>query len=221
MSGSQTPIRVLLVDDHEILREALAEHLAQRDRFDVVDSVSDPSEAIVVARRAQPDVLLLDIEMPGLDAFAAAAAVARDTPATRILFLSAFCRDRYIEQALSVGAKGYLLKGEAPSVLHEAIERVALGGLYFSEAVEARLVVGADGLRVANPGATRVASLTQREREVLAYIAKGLAKKEVAELIGVSVRTIDAHVRNIMNKLDVHDRVELARFAIREGLVPE
>ena len=126
-----------------------------------------------------------------------------------------------VEQALEVGAAGYVLKGEEPSTLQQAIETVGDGGRYFSEEVENRLVLGDDGLTVRAPGATRAASLTQRELEILRYIAIGMSKKEVAALIDLSVRTVDAHVRNIMDKLDLHDRVELARFAIREGIAPE
>ena len=215
------PIRLLLVDDHQILREALAEHLSQQSDFEVVASVSNQREAIACAREARPDVALVDIEIPGLDTFVAAEEIMQDSPSTRVLFLSAFCRDHYIEQALAVGAAGYVLKDEEPATLHAALRSVAGGGAFFSEEVEGRLVVGEDGLRLAQPGATRIASLTKREREILRYIALGMAKKEVAQLVDLSVRTIDAHVRNIMTKLDLHDRVELARFAIREGLVSE
>ena len=116
---------------------------------------------------------------------------------------------------------GYIVKGEAPGVLHRAIETVVGGGTYFSEEVQNRLVLGDDGLTTPRPGSTRAAQLTNREREILRYIAVGMSKKEIASLVDLSVRTVDAHVRNIMSKLDLHDRVELARFAVREGLAPE
>lgn len=213
-------IRILLVDDHEIMREALAQYLDAQGSLEVVASVPDHATAIDAAAQTRPDVALLDIEVPGLDGFVAAREIAACSPATRVLFLSAFCRDRYIEQALDVGAAGYVVKGEEPATLHRAIDEVMRGGRYFSEAVERRLVVGNDGLRLAEPGSTRAASLTTREREILGYIAVGMSKKEIASLVDLSVRTIDAHVRNIMSKLDLHDRVELARFAMREGFAP-
>jgi len=213
--------RILLVDDQEMMREALAQHLASQSGFDVVASVPNHERAIEAAREHHPDVALLDIEVPGLDCFVAAREIQQQSPSTRIVFLSAFCRDHYIEQALDVGAAGYIVKGEEPGVLHQAIETVGDGGRFFSEAVENRLVLGDDGLTVRSPGATRAASLTQRELEILRYIAVGMSKKEVAALVDLSVRTVDAHVRNIMDKLDLHDRVELARFAIREGISPQ
>ncbi len=215
------PIRILLVDDHEIVREALAQYLSGQASLEVVASVSDHASAVEESERARPDVALLDIEVPGLDCFVAAREIRERSPSTRILFLSAFCRDRYIEEALAVGAAGYVVKGEEPATLHRAIDAVMSGGRYFSEEVERRLVVGDDGLRLAEPGSTRAASLTAREREILGYVAVGMSKKEIAALVDLSVRTIDAHVRNIMSKLDMHDRVELARFAIREGFAPQ
>ncbi|MBB83577.1 MAG: DNA-binding response regulator [Deltaproteobacteria bacterium] len=212
---------ILLVDDQEMMREALAQHLASQSGFEVVASVSNHQSAIEAAEEHQPDVALLDIEVPGLDCFVAAREIADKSPKTRIVFLSAFCRDAYIEQALEVGTAGYIVKGEEPGVLHRAIETVVGGGTYFSEEVENRLVLGNDGLKVSEPLSTRAASLTKREREILRYIAVGMSKKEIASLVDLSVRTVDAHVRNIMGKLDLHDRVELARFAIREGLAPQ
>ena len=213
--------RILLVDDQEMMREALAQHLSAQSGFEVVASVSNHELAVDAAKETQPDVALLDIEVPGLDCFAAARAIGEASPHTRVIFLSAFCRDHYIEQALEVNASGYIVKGEEPTVLHRAIETAVGGGTYFSEEIENRLVLGNDGLTLAQPGSTRVASLTKREREILRYVAVGMSKKEIASLVDRSVRTVDAHVRNIMSKLDLHDRVELARFAIREGLAPQ
>lgn len=217
----EAPARILLVDDQEMMREALAQHLSAQHGFEVVASVANHRLAIDAARQTRPDVALLDIEVPGLDCFVAARSIAEISPDTRVIFLSAFCRDHYVEQALAVQAAGYIVKGEEPTALHEAIETVLDGGRYFSDDVQDRLVLGEDGLKVARPGSTRVASLTDRELEVLRYVAVGMSKKEIAALVDLSVRTIDAHVRNIMDKLDLHDRVELARFAIREGLAPE
>lgn len=218
---SDAAIRILLADDHEIIREALAQYLGAQPTIEVVASVPNHQKAIEEAERHKPDIALLDIEVPGLDSFVAAREIGENSPDTRVIFFSAFCRDHYIEQALEAGAAGYLLKGEEPRFLHRAIEAVVAGRTYFSEEVERRLIVGNDGIQLATRGSTRVSSLTNRELEVLRYVAAGMSKKEIASLVDLSVRTIDAHVRNIMTKLDMHDRVELARFAIREGLASQ
>jgi DNA-binding NarL/FixJ family response regulator len=135
-----------------------------------------------------------------------------------VIFLSAFFHDRYIEEALEAGASGYVTKNEAPGSLLSAIRKVSSGFTYFSPEVHERLVVDVSGLRLRSESHTRGFSLTDRETETLRYVAQGLAKREIANIMHLSVRTVDAHVRNLMAKLDIHDRVELARFAIREGL---
>ena len=214
-------VKILLADDHELVRTALAQYLDSQPAIKVVACVANHQLAVSACEEHKPNVALLDIEVPGLDCFVAAREIAKCSPSTRVLFLSAHCRDHYIEQALEAGAAGYLIKDEEPASLHRAIQTAAAGGHYFSDEVEKRIVVGNDGLRLAHQGSTRVSTLTKRELEILGYIAVGMSKKEVASLVDLSVRTVDAHVRNIMNKLDLHDRVELARFAMREGLAPE
>jgi len=166
----------------------------------------------------EPEVLLLDIDMPGLVSFEAAREAHRLCPSTKIAFLSAFSHDRYIEAALAAHAAAYVTKSAPPEELIAAILAVAAGGTYFSPEVLDRLVIESNGVRLASAGHTRGISLTDREVEVLRYVARGLAKKEIAEILGLSVRAIDTHVRNLMEKLGIHDRVELARYAIREGL---
>lgn len=211
-------ISLLIADDHSLVREMLTSHLGREMDIEVVASVSNGNEALERSRELEPDIVLLDIDMPGMLSFEAAREILQCSPKTRVIFLSAFFHDRYIEEALSTGASGYLTKNEPPAKVIAAIRDVARGVSYFSPEVQSRLVVDVDGLSLKNSQSTRASLLTRRESETLRYIARGLAKKEVANLMGLSIRTIDSHVRNIMEKLDIHDRVELTRFAIREGL---
>lgn len=217
MSGLKK-IKVLIVDDHAALREPLA--LALSAEPDIEAATAPEAERAVALAAADPfDVVLMDIDMPGLDCFAAARRIAEARPAAKIIFLSAFAHDSYIESALAAGAKGFLSKSEAPAAIGEAIRSVAGGGASFSEAIMKRLVIGPGSIQLAADGATRASTLTTREREILGYLAKGLSKKEIAGSLGLSVKTIDAHAVSIMGKLGIHDRVELARYAIREKLV--
>jgi len=212
------PVSILLADDHALVRGTLRSHLEIEPDMTVVADVGDADEALAQAKKLNPNIVLLDIDMPGTLCFEAARRIKIFCPETRILFLSAFSSDRYIEQALAVEASGYITKGEPPEVVVRAIRSVMTGAAYYSPQVQTRFVVDERGVRLAQPTQTRVSSLSQREMEVLRYIARGLSKKQIAALMHISVSTVDAHSARLMNKLDIHDRVELARYAIREGL---
>lgn len=214
------PIRVLLVDDHKLLRQSLAGLLESQGDIEVVGSVGTEDEALATARSRKPQVILMDIDMPGRVCFEVARELESEMPEVRVLFLSAFFHDRYIEAALRCNASGYLTKDQSGEELAEAIRRAADGVASFSDRVRARLVLTSAGeLQLAGSGTlTRSSALTQRELEVLRYAARGLSKKEIAQLLGRSPATVERHIENLMAKLDIHDRVELARFAIREGL---
>lgn len=213
-------VRVLLVDDHAMVRDSLRHRLEGESDVEVVGAVATADEGIRLVRAATPDVVVLDIDLPGRLSFDAARDMRACDPPPKVLFLSAFHHDRYIADALAVGASGYLTKDERPERLVQAIRAVHDGGVCFSERVRARLIVGSSGeLRLGEESATtRAASLSPRELEVLRYIARGLSKKEIAKAMCRSYSTVDRHTENLMAKLDIHDRVELARFAIREGL---
>ncbi len=212
------PITVVLADDHALVRETLVSWLRSTGGIAVVGTVGSADEAIVEVMRLRPDVLIMDIDMPGLLCFDAARTIRARSERTRIIMLSAFVQDRYIEQALAVEASAYITKGEPPEVVANAVRLVASGATYFSPEVEARIVVESGGVRLAEPAPTRGSTVSSRELEVLQYIAQGLSKREIAELMHLSVKTVDNHSMSLMNKLDIHDRVELARYAIREGL---
>jgi DNA-binding NarL/FixJ family response regulator len=211
-------ITVLLADDHALVRESLGNWLREAADIRIVGEVGSADEAVAVAVRERPDVVLMDIDMPGLLAFDAVRTIRTRCPNTRIIVLSGFFHDRYIEEALSAEASGYITKGESADAVVRAVRAVANGGTYFSPEVQARIVVDTHGARLAAEGSTRASTLTPRELEVLRYIARGLSKKDIASIMHLSVKTVDNHSTSLMTKLNIHDRVELARYAIREGL---
>jgi DNA-binding NarL/FixJ family response regulator len=211
-------IRILLVDDHALLRESLGQLLGSEPDLEIVATASNADEAVRRAVETKPDILLMDIDMPGLICFDAADQILRMVDNVRIIFLSAFFHDHYIQQALRVKARGYITKSEPPEKVVEAVRQVADGRVCFSPEVRARLVAGADGVTLGGSEQTRAATLSEREHEVLRYLARGMSKKEIATTMHVSVKTVEGHAQKVMDKLDIHDRVELARFAIREGL---
>lgn len=211
-------IKTLLVDDHALVREAIGEKLQQESDIVVVGSAENAEQALQMLNEHEPDVVVLDIDMPGLDPFEAARLIKSRRPQVHIVFLSAHIQDFYIEQALQVEAGGYLTKRESNQTLVEALRRIVAGEPYFSEEVRQRLIVDVDNVRLGQQPRSRISTLTQREREILRYIAQGLSKKEIAAKLNLSVKTIETHSSNLMSKLGIHDRVELARFAIREGL---
>lgn len=214
----QSVIRIVLVDDHAILREGLAVQINAQEDMTVVGDAGDAESGIDLVIRHHPDILIMDIDLPGLSCFAAARTIAARMPDTRIIFLSAYGHDRYIEQALDVRAWGYITKGESFTAVREAIHEVAAGRLRYSEDIKARLVVQGDGFTLAQEKKTRASTLTPREIEVVQYLSKGMAVKEIAKVMHLSAKTVDNHKSNMMAKLNIHDRVALTRFALQEGL---
>jgi DNA-binding NarL/FixJ family response regulator len=211
-------VKLLIIDDHGLVREALAKRFAADSRFEVIGVAGDAEAGVGCAARARPDVVLTDVDMPGASAFDACLRIGVMAPDVQVIFLSAFSHDRFIEQALQAGALGYVTKRESLETIVEAVYAVARGGTYFSPEVQARIVVDSTGLRLAHRGKTRSSRLSPREVEVLGHLARGMSKKAIAELMHVSIKTVDTHTLRLMGKLDIHDRVELARFAIREGM---
>lgn len=215
MTTMDNKITVLLVDDHALVRGAIAERLNREPDLTVVGIAASADEAICKATEVRVDIILMDIDMPGLNCFEAARRLRTIRSETRIIFLSAHTQDRYIEQALSVKAHGYLTKRESPEKVVAAIREVAAGSAYFCEEVQSRIVVDESG---ANLPRSLLSKLTPREIEVLQYIARGYGKREIGRIMSLAIKTIDNHTTSLMNKLRIHDRVELTRFALREGL---
>jgi len=217
-----TSIRVLVVDDHEVVRATLAALLATEPDIEVVGTCADADEAIQRALAGPLDVVLMDVEMPGLLCYDAVRTIRAQHPQTSVLLLSGFDDERNIDSAIEAGAAGYITKDQAVDRVIEAIRAVAQGERWFNEVVEKRLRPASTRQgQGAGPQSEddRIASLTERELEVLRYLARGMRKKEIAETMHLSVKTIDNHTTRLMSKLGVHDRVDLARLAIRTGLV--
>ncbi len=223
---------VLLADDHRIVREGLRRLLESREDISVVGEATNGEEAVRLVEDKRPDVVIMDISMPrlsGIDATrricknagaadpAAEASGAEETRRTRVLILSMHESQTYVEEVLRAGASGYVLKDSPPSDLFAAIDAVRSGDSYLSPSVTQRVVNA-----IARPGdrpSLAVSSLTERERQVLELIAEGLSSKEIAARLGVSLKTIESHRANLMDKLDIHKVSGLVRFAIRAGLV--
>ncbi|MAE63298.1 MAG: DNA-binding response regulator [Phycisphaeraceae bacterium] len=212
-------IDVVLADDHEIILDALKHRLAAEPDIDVVATAHTADEAIDVCLEHRPDVVVMDINMPGMICFDAAKRIMSASTQTRVVFLSGFIQDGYIDRALKVKAWGYLAKTSPTPQLVDAIRQVARGRVYFSSEVQSRMVVDPGETTLEGEKNTLLSTLTNRELEVLLYVARGLSKKEIASTMHVSVKTVEGHTEKLMTKVDIHDRVELALFAVRENLV--
>lgn len=211
-------IKILIVDDHALVRAMLAERLKREQGFLIVGQTETADRAIEMTLAHDPTIILMDIDMPGMVSFEAVREIRRLRPKTRVIFLSAYTHDRYIEEALQVKAVGYVTKRETPDRLIKAIQEVSTGGSYYSEEVRARIVVDSSGTWLLSHGRTRSEELTPRELETLRYIARGMSKREIAEQMHISVKTVGHHTSRVMEVLRIHDRVELACYAFREGL---
>jgi DNA-binding NarL/FixJ family response regulator len=211
--------RIIFADDHACIRRATVEWIERNGGFEVVGEVGSATEALDAARRLNPDIVVLDIDMPGRSSFEVADEIRRVSPSTKVMFLSGYCTDRYVADAIAAHASAYVTKSDSPGNMLSALKRVGEGSTYFSPQVRERLVIDGDGVRLGAAQQVRAESLSGREREVLRHVAKGLSKRDIAKLLFLSPRTVERHVANIMQKLGMHDRVALTRFAIREGMV--
>ena len=211
--------RIIFADDHACLRRATVEWIERSGAFEVVGEVGSAGEALEAVRRLNPDIVVLDIDMPGRSSFEVADEIRRTSPNTKVMFLSGFYTDRYISDAIASHASAYVTKADSPSNMLQALRRVGEGSTYFSPQVRERLVIDGTGVRLGDATQVRSDALSGREREVLRHVAQGLSKRDIAKLLFLSPRTVERHVANIMQKLGMHDRVALTRFAIREGMV--
>lgn len=212
---SAAPVRVILADDHTLVRAGVRRILEQEQGFEVVAEVADGDAALAALRAHEADVLVLDLSMPGRDGFQVLGQARRVRPGVRVLVLSMHAGAEYVQRAVREGADGYLLKDSAVQDLVAGIRAVMEGRAYYSPAVQGQLAS-----LVREPrGRAGLESLTEREREVLRHVARGLTTKEIAAELGISMRTVDSHRANLMRKLDLRSVALLTQFAIREGFV--
>jgi DNA-binding NarL/FixJ family response regulator len=212
-----TPVRILLADDHTLVRAGIRSLLASIENVEVVGEASDGHEAVRQVDEAHPHLVLLDIMMPGLNGLEALARIHREHPEVRVIILSMNAAEEYVLQALRAGASGYLLKNVSPTELAMAVKAVAGGETYLSTSVS-RHVIDAY-LKRTGSQAGPLESLTSRQREILQLIAEGRTTKEIAKRLDLSVKTVETHRTQLMDRLGIHDIAGLVRFAIREGLI--
>jgi len=210
-------IRLLIVDDHPVVRQGLSSCLAKHENIQIVAEASDGRDALRKVKELAPDVVLMDIDMPHMSGLTATDLMRRENPKIKVLILSMHTHSEYVMRILQSGARGYILKEAAPDDFVKAIETVHAGETYFSSEV-ARLALNqfVRG-RAEGPQPNQVSN---REREVLIAIAEGLSNKEIACRLGVGVRTVETHRERIMRKLNIHSVAGLTRFAIQKGLIP-
>lgn len=215
-----SPIRVLVADDHSVVREGIRHVLESTGDFEVVAEAADGQEALDLARLHAPDVILLDISMPRLTGLGAVPALRRDVPGTRILILSVHDDAQYVLESVRAGAHGYLRKDTSPAELRSALKAVHEGGEWYSPQVARQL---SEAIRAGKeqPPASALAELTPRELEVLGRVARGLTNKETAVELGISTRTVEAHRDSLTRKLGVRTTAGLTRLAIEAGLITD
>jgi DNA-binding NarL/FixJ family response regulator len=211
------PIRVLLADDHALVRAGFRALLQSLGDVEIVAEVGNGHDALRLIEAQQPDVVLLDIAMPGLNGLEVAARVAQEFPNVRVLMLSMYANEEYVLQALRAGAAGYLLKDAGTSELELAVKAVARGETYLSPPVSKPVIE--DYVRRVGSQPSSLDRLTPRQREILQLIAKGHRTKEIAQVLNISVKTVETHRAQLMKELDIHDLAGLVRYAIRVGLV--
>jgi DNA-binding NarL/FixJ family response regulator len=212
-------IRVLVADDHAVVREGIRHVLAAAHGFDVVGEAASGAEAVKLAADCQPDVVLLDVSMPGGTGLEVIGDVRSAASQARVLILSVHDEAEYVLQAVRAGAHGYLRKDSSPNDLREAVRAVDRGDTYFTPAMAVRLSDAVRGESDRLSRASRLATLTGRERDVLTGIANGETNKEIAARYGISPRTVETHRESLMRKLEIRSVAGLTRLAVEEGLV--
>jgi DNA-binding NarL/FixJ family response regulator len=211
-------IKLLLVDDHPIVLDGIKTHLAEQPGLEVVGEATNGQEALRKAKLTLPDVVLMDITMPHMNGLEATTQLRRQLPDTKILILTMHDSREYIAQIVRIGARGYLLKDCSPAELVSAIKAVHAGEVYFSPSISKLLVHEMVEGRHDGRELPAQQSLTDREREVLSLIAEGLLNKQIADRLGIGVRTIETHRERIMRKLDIHTVAGLTKYAIARGM---
>lgn len=210
------PLRIVLADDHKLVRAGLRSLLQQMPGVTVVGEAQDGREALDLVAEHRPDVVLMDITMAGLNGLEAALQIKKEHPQIRVIMLSMHASEEYVLQALHAGASGYLLKDSAPLELEFALAAVSRGETYLSPPISKQVV---DSYMQRVGGARPQATLTGRQREILQLIAEGNSTKEIAHRLKLSIKTVETHRAQLMERLAIYDVPGLVRYAIRHGLV--
>ena len=210
-------LRVVIVEDHALVRAGMRALLQKIEGVEVVSDVGDGWEAVKSVQTDAPDLVLMDIAMPGLNGLDATLRIVKESPTTRVILLSMHANEEYFQQALEVGASGYLLKGAELSELELALRTVARGETYLTPAV-AKYAIKAYREKSEGPSGPLM-RLSMRQREILQLIAEGQTTKDIAQRLNLSVKTVETHRSQLMERLDIHDVPGLVRFAMRVGLI--
>ncbi len=211
-------VRVLLAEDHTIVRQGVR-RLVEEESIEVVGEVDNGQDAITQAMELSPDVIIMDISMPIMRGIEATTRIKKDVPGTKVIILTIHDEENYLFGALDAGADGYVVKGEDIKILLEAIETVMAGELYLSPEVPTDALEKYEKHKKSGKPADEFSRLTLREREILQLIAEGYTSKQIGEKKFISVKTVENHRANIMNKLGIHETAGLVRYAIQIGLV--
>ena len=207
-------MKILVADDHTLVRAGLTSLIARLPEMEVVGEAADGRQALRMVRDLLPDIVLMDISMPGLNGLEAAERIHGIHPKTKIIILSMHANEEYVAQALKAGASGYLLKDAATAELEMALKSVSMGQFYLSPAISRQVVDN-----FLHGGPTGVDVLTPRQREILQLIAEGKSTRDIAETLHLSVKTVETHRAQLMDRLDIHDVAGLIRYALRKGLI--
>lgn len=221
LKGERAMIRVLICDDHAVVRSGLAMLLHGKHDIEVVGEASEGDEAIRMALEIQPDVVLMDLSMPhGKDGMTATAELKKELPDTAVLILTMHDDDEYLFRAIQIGASGYILKNAPHEELLAAIQSIAAGNAYLYPTATKRLMSEyLQRLKQGGEPAGAYETLSEREKEILGWIAKGYSNKEIADNLVISVKTVETHKSNLMEKLGLKTRPELIKFALKKGLL--
>jgi len=212
-------IRILLVDDHTLFRQGVKTMLSQEPDLEIVGEASNASEAVECAASNRPDVVVMDISMPGMSCFEATRQIRKARPETKVLFLTMYDDEDYLVEGMEVGASGYVLKDSPAPQLASAVRDVNRGGSYLSPKMLSQLVDNFRSRVKDNIRTPRFSTLTPREREVLKLLAEGNSVKEIAGDLNLSVKTVEAHKFNLMRKLDIHNKAQLVQYAIQKKII--
>ncbi|HEY3859862.1 MAG TPA: response regulator transcription factor [Gammaproteobacteria bacterium] len=207
-------MRILIADDHTLVRAGLTSLIARLPEMEVVAEAADGRQALRMVRDLQPDIVLMDIAMPGLNGLESAERIHGIHPKIKIVILSMHASEEYVAQALKAGASGYLLKDAATAELEMALKSVSMGQFYLSPAISRQVV---DNFLRGGP--TGLDLLTPRQREILQLIAEGKGTRDIAETLHLSVKTVETHRAQLMDRLDIHDVAGLIRYALKKGLI--